>query len=790
MNFAEFEKEIAKLDFLNLAALEYVKVFSKIIKSKHEDLINDAPTILTLILLLQHSLENKNICIRLDEDKNDINQLKEIIAETYIEENRNYLRINEGESKDDQKAKMRELLNNFWQKTIDVINPSDDSWYQPFNNILCRVVDATEDLNAQNDEVSTINNPMPLIIYKGSDCPTTIYFSRQFYEETQIAKYISKKIVLKKGLIAKLINNGIDEEISDDKFFSIKDHLDKLFNEDKGNNEINWQKVAAATACLNDFTVITGGPGTGKTTTVVKLLFLILGLSSGNNPYIGLTAPTGKAANRMKESILKSLSTNGQLKDYYDFINSRENNYSSFEDFCALIPSESKTIHKMLGINPVTQKARYNTSNPLPYDVIIVDEASMIDLHIFYLLISALKPDAKFILLGDKDQLPSVEAGSVLADVCRVFLEPNEQIRSDDYYEKTKYYLKGLTSFGDLPNISERMDYSGNVSRLVVSRRFDANEGIGQLADIVNNFDTKPETALQDLLIDDGNLERYYSGNKSNVHFIDTKSEIDTKASSKAMSSFIKLMTEGDKKIVKDENKDKSIFGYHGLFDKVAELFKNNINLSLEENKEDAKGLFAQFDRFRILCSNRQTKNTGVEEINSQLDKYWHKQAKTKPYANLLTKRVNGGYWYPGLPVMITKNDYSLELFNGDIGIAMLGTNNQGEEEVQVLFQMSDGSFRYYQTSVLSHYELAYAMTIHKSQGSEAESVVVVTQNKDTSFLTREILYTGITRAKEHVTIVGDINLLNNFCSRKIIRSSNLEKRLISAILKKNQLQS
>lgn len=734
----EFEAALDELDFLNLAARTYVKFFIRLIKNHRPELADKAPGLLSIILFLQYALSGKSVCLRLDResDSDGIKRMKSIIIESSIEENFEFLSGYVGDERKNYIIELRNRFDEFCIKTVDALDFKDPSWYEPFEGLLIRKSSAPDD--CQN---------YPLVIADFG--APTIYFSRQYYEEYFIADYISRHMNLRQGIVWDLMVNNHSSQTDpnqthDEKFLAISQHLSFLFGESP---EIKWQKVAAATACLNNFTVITGGPGTGKTTTVVKLLFLILGLSpQASKLRIGLAAPTGKAANRMKESILNSMKSEKDkklLSNYFEkFVAKNSSQEPSDFDFYKLIPTESTTIHKLLGINPSTQQTKFGPQRNIPYDVLIVDEASMIDLHLFYLLLQALNPQAKLILLGDKDQLPSVEAGSVLADICRNFLESKQR---NNYFSDSKSYLERLCGY-KLPDPDSEgvCNYSGNVSRLVKSHRFNADEGIGKLARLVNDYTP-------------GNLSEFLHTEDDNVKFIEQGKDSD-------ILEILDISGNGEKN------------GYKSLFDKAKELCSEELDLSREEDK--AKELFEAFNQFRVLCSNRSDDTTGVNKINSLFDGFWWKKAKKEYAGNFLSKRSGGGFWYPGLPVMVTNNDYTLNLFNGDVGIAMICDNNQGEKEVQVLFQMSDGSFRYYPTSLLANYELAYAMTIHKSQGSEANRVIVMTKNKDTPFVTREILYTGITRAKNHVTLVGNVKLLESFCSRKIMRSSNLEARL------------
>ena len=421
---------------------------------------------------------------------------------------------------------------------------------------------------------------------------------------------------------------------------------------------IDWQAVAAATACLQPFCVITGGPGTGKTTTVTKLLSALL----NDNPdlRIALAAPTGKAAARMTESIRQA----------------RERGSLPHAD---AIPSESFTLHRLLGWSP--SGFRFNRHRCLPYDCVVIDEASMIDLPMMAHLMNALSDKARLILLGDRDQLASVEAGSVLADLCDAGTEHGPE-------PEFAARIQALTG-QDISAYAEATEHSAHsalpmqnvVVQLRKSHRFRSDSGIGALARAVNRGDA---TA--------------------------------------AMSAFADYADIGWLNPESAEWQDKVITGYRRFCELV-------------NNAADPGWILDAFDQFRVLAALR-TGPWGIEETNRQIERLLNKAGLLKNTAQL---------WYPGRAIMIDRNDYDIGLFNGDIGIMVRW---QGED--RVVFRGQEGDLRFLSPGRLPSHETAFAMTVHKSQGSEFDEVLLLLPPRWQQVITRELVYTAITRAKKN----------------------------------------
>ncbi len=453
---------------------------------------------------------------------------------------------------------------------------------------------------------------------------------------------------------------------------------------------VDWQKVAAALAVLRGFSVISGGPGTGKTTTLARILALLIEQLDGKAPRIRLAAPTGKAAARMQEAIHASKEKLAGLLE---------------PEILTAIPEEASTLHRLLGSQPDGVYFRHHRDNPLSVNVLVIDEASMVDLALMTKTVWALPPQARLILLGDKDQLSSVEAGTVLGELC---------VRAGGYSPAFARRLTALTGETLRPGEAAPQLLQDSVALLQHSYRFGGDSGIGRLAEAVNRGD---EQAIQSLR------------SQSPV-------EVDW-CSPAAMpeQALLERMLQGDGPYLQQVRAQTP----------VAEVF-------------------VAFQEYQVLCPQR-TGPTGVENLNALLES----QLKTR-------LRRTGSEWYPGRPVMITRNDYQLRLFNGDIGIAL--PDPERADRLRVYFQEADGSLRSFPITRLPAYEPVFAMTIHKSQGSEFDEVLLVLPLEDSRVMTRELIYTGITRARKRVTLWGDSTVLLQAVRKSVQRSSGLREKL------------
>ena len=469
--------------------------------------------------------------------------------------------------------------------------------------------------------------------------------------------------------------------------------LDRLFPEPVAEGEINWQKIAAAVAASHNISVISGGPGTGKTTTVTRLLALLVELALAENqdrtPLIHLAAPTGKAAARLTESI-------GTARWKLD----------CESEVRLAITDQATTLHRLLGVIPGRQEFRHNRNNPLHLDILVVDEASMIDSSMMAKLLEALPAHAKLVLLGDRDQLASVEAGSVLGDICSALKK--------GYSSEQAHNLQQLTGV----DLTEYKQSSGPRIRdglclLRKSYRFDAQSGIGRLAKAVNDGDKDQLQSVCRETLDD--LHLYHSGD------------------------------------IYKQLLQQAVNGYRPYLE------------AIQNGGADDKEVVEAFDQFQVLCALREG-NQGVTGLNENI-----RQALTK--AGLINSDET---WYPGRPVLVTRNDPSLELYNGDIGITVLQ-----DGRFRVAFPRPDGELRYLLPSRLPEHETVFAMTVHKSQGSEFAKVLLTLPDVPSPVLTKELLYTGITRAKTSLQLFTKPDILAAAVTHPVERVTGLAERLI-----------
>jgi len=502
--------------------------------------------------------------------------------------------------------------------------------------------------------------------------------------------------------------------------------LDALFGPADHSPEalVDWQKLACALATRGAFSIITGGPGTGKTTTVVRLLALLQSpaVEQGTPLRIRLAAPTGKAAARLTESISHQV----QSLDVPD--NVREK-----------IPSEVTTVHRLLGSRPGTRHFRHHAGNPLPLDVLVVDEASMIDLEMMANLLDALPPHARMVLLGDKDQLASVEAGAVLGDLCR-------DAEAGMYSPQTRAWLESVSGedlgksglqAGDEP----RHALAQQVVMLRHSRRFGEGSGIGQLAQRVNRQQDKEARALL--------AARTYP----DLFSLALKGEQD-----RALS---RLLLDGH------GNGPQGYRHYLGVMG--SQRPQGLTTIDDPRCVEWARTVLGAFDEFQLLCAVRKGP-WGVEGLNQRI-------TQTLFAAGLIESDQQ---WYEGRPVLMTRNDYGLGLMNGDIGIALRlpeGAPEENRQALRVAFPRNDGSggVRFVLPSRLNDVETVYAMTVHKSQGSEFAHTALILPEALNPVLTKELIYTGITRAKHWFSLIEPRQgVFEEALRRKVKRLSGL----------------
>jgi exodeoxyribonuclease V alpha subunit len=442
---------------------------------------------------------------------------------------------------------------------------------------------------------------------------------------------------------------------------------------------LDLQRVGVALSAGRRFAVITGGPGTGKTTTVVRLVAAQVALAERAGrpiPEVMLLAPTGKAAARLSESI-------------------RDQKSRLPPALVAHIPEEAATLHRALGAGG-PGRWRHGEHQPLPADLVVVDEASMVDLSLMRRLVDALLPSAALVLLGDRDQLSSVEAGSVLADVCG-------PTRGSPYASETVDRVRRIT--GDrLPQGPATRPLRQAIVELQVSRRFDPNSGIGALAAPVRDGDAARARQAADLRPPPppGRL-----GESLRAAVIE---------------------------------------GYRPLL----------------SARRPADAL-AALTRFRLLCAHRRGP-LGVERVGALVEAALREAGM-----------IHGDpAVFRGRPVIVTENDYAVRLYNGDTGVVMPGEDGRP----MVWFADGDDGLRALSPARLPAHETVFAMSVHKSQGSEFDDVAVLLPEEGSPLLTRELVYTAITRARARVRLWGTPEALEEAVRSPAIRASGLSDRL------------
>ncbi|WP_394201952.1 exodeoxyribonuclease V subunit alpha [Shewanella waksmanii] len=490
--------------------------------------------------------------------------------------------------------------------------------------------------------------------------------------------------------------------------------------------QYDWQKIATATAFNRQLAVITGGPGTGKTTTVTKLLFL---LAQHQQINIKLVAPTGKAAARLSESIKASkarlmteLASFGHLFEL---------------DNISAVPEDASTLHRLLGVIPNSHRYRHHKDNPLRLDLLVIDEASMVDLPMMHKILQALPEHARLILLGDQDQLASVEAGAVLADICAGLKHQqfDQQGQASTYWqmrysEQQAQYLSTVTETQLTHFTHPQPKLGDSLCMLMHSHRFKGDAGIGQLAGAVNQSDLASILAVWQRGYDELQWFEHTFNQDTNTGLNDIKTQAVTQ---------------------------------YGQYLKQMAAAMDDISISVAD-------IIDSYNRYRLLCAMR-VGEYGVEGINQTISNALKQAGLIEPSQE----------FYAGRPVIIQSNDYNLGLFNGDIGLILADRDHQ-QQRLMAHFVQADGSLLKVLPARLPKHDTCFAMTVHKSQGSEFEQVALVLPPKPSvaqqTLLSKELIYTAITRAKQHFSCLGSQAVFERACLQATKRASGLAMRL------------
>ena len=488
-----------------------------------------------------------------------------------------------------------------------------------------------------------------------------------------------------------------------------------------GQTDVDWQQVACAVAARSRLAIITGGPGTGKTWTVVRIIALLQhlqALSSQEPLRIRLAAPTGKAAQRLSESIHQG---------WKEMVGR-----ASPDGLVA--PEKAATLHRLLGSQRHTRHFRHDHLNPLPADVVIVDEASMIDQEMMQSLLDALAPTTRLILLGDKDQLASVEAGAVFGDLCL-------GAEQADYSPGMAEWIERVSG----ANLSGRAGQGGFADQRVMLRRNRRSASvINDLAERVNEGDA---AGAVDLLQDVSSQE---------LNWLVADEDDDT--------ALRQLALQGG------EGAERK--GYLHYLDEIDRL-RSGLGMMPDQARIDewAGQCLDAYGHFQLLTALKRGP-WGVEGINRKV-RQWLAAVNIGG-----APAVAAGEWFDGRPVMMKRNDYRTGLMNGDIGLC-LAVPVDGENRLRVVFRKEKGRVHYYSPSRITDCETAWAMTVHKSQGSEFTHTVLVLPDQYNRVLTRELVYTGLTRARERFTLVApNPEVHTSAIEQRTERSSALAERL------------
>jgi exodeoxyribonuclease V alpha subunit len=677
----------------------------------------------------------------------------------------------------------------------------DDGLVWPDPDQWIRALSASPLVRSPDQDLHT-----PLVMENGG----RLYLDRYWHYEQMVAARILQRV---------------QEPVDDVDLDLLKEGLHHVLYEfrDGVGPGIQGQRVAAMLAVLRRFAILSGGPGTGKTATVTAILVLLISqaqariihhepaataatgpstalwgppaschvgygyaqsavhptpgsrtgfhaLATARHELSGLArrldaplriqlvAPTGKAAARMAESIREGLDRlrarlgEGLLGPRFD------------PRVLDLVPVQATTIHRALGANPERPGAfRYHRANPLPTDLVVVDEASMIDVSLMARLLDAVPPEARLILLGDRNQLASVECGAVLGDLCGVGSKPVPGVSLEvaalardllgvESRDPTQVEPAVPTEFM-VPVSREGPAIRDAVMHLSFPIRFQADSGIARAARAIQDAGTPEGLAFAVRLItQDARVDAQGTAPLSDLAWVSLGPGDDMERLGGAAAALIRR---------------KMVQGYAPVLTEAIAAMGAAGN-DPEARRMAADRALKAFDSYRILCTHRHGPR-GVETVN-RLVRDWLSGALD----------IGRGDWYSGRPVMVLRNDYHVGLFNGDIGLVL--PDPARDNELLAFFPgPQEGQVRALPQGKLPPHETVFAMTVHKSQGSQFDDVLVLLPARESALVTRELIYTAVTRARSRVTLAGSPEVLRAAIAMPVRRASGLRDKVWGA---------
>ncbi|UDQ96644.1 exodeoxyribonuclease V subunit alpha [Lentisphaerota bacterium WC36G] len=558
--------------------------------------------------------------------------------------------------------------------------------------------------------------PLKPLIFDGI---SKVYLQRYYVYELYLASSIAERVKLNNLKIAEFLDSpsGLRQK-------QIKGLLEDIYRigtRFKKNKAINYQVLAIINAYFNNFAVITGGPGTGKTTVIATILALLL--EKNSDLTVKIVAPSGKAQARVSESINEEIA----------FLS------TSTEVLSALKNIEASTIHRLLGAVYNSAQFKHNKHNKISADVIIVDELSMVSSMLMAKLINAIDKNTKIILLGDRDQLSSVEAGALMANLYDVF---KVNCYSKSFFDELIVSMPYLRMHQEqLCNSNKSRDIFYNIAtKLQHSYRFSPDKGIGIVTKKINEAPAQFNAEHFSEILYEMHHDRTNKFHALNINDMNKHSDEEIE---KYLKNFVKDLSFVDKK-----NGKKVMFSDYLQCQRVQEAYQ-------------------LLNRFKILTADNVSR-FGVHSINHIVE-----EVLNLPVGKSL---------YHGRVVIITENDYNLKLFNGDIGLFWRDKNSS---QIGVFFPDSESPDKFIEISPgrLPQHETVFAMSVHRSQGSGFEKVLFLLLNKpNLSLINRELIYTAITRAKEDVHLIYNLETLKKglFCQTK--RSTGLAEHLTARL--------